>query len=126
MITTATLLKDSMLVLHFVGLASLLGGFLVQMKALKPATARIIPAMIHGAWTMLITGLLLVGLREWMSALDPSAEELDNIKIAVKSIVVTLVVVFVMINRKKETVKSSTLALIAGLTLLNVILAVFW
>jgi hypothetical protein len=126
MITTATLLKDSMLVLHFVGLASLLGGFLVQMKALKPGTARIIPAMIHGAWTMLITGLLLVGLREWMSALDPSAEELDNIKIAVKSIVVTLVVVFVMINRKKESVKSSTLALIAGLTLLNVILAVFW
>ena len=126
MITTATLLKDSMLVLHFVGLASLLGGFLVQMKALKPGTARIIPAMIHGAWTMLITGLLLVGLREWMSALDPSAAELDNIKIAVKSIVVTLVVVFVMINRKKETVKSSTLGLIGGLTLLNVILAVFW
>lgn len=126
MITTATLIKDSMLVLHFVGLASLLGGFLVQMKALKPGTTKIIPAMIHGAWTMLITGLLLVGLREWMSALDPSAAELDNIKIAVKSIVVTLVVVFVMINRKKETVKSSTLALIGGLTLLNVILAVFW
>jgi hypothetical protein len=126
MITTATLLKDSMLVLHFVGLASLLGGFLVQMKALKPGTARIIPAMIHGAWTMLITGLLLVGLREWMSALDPAAAELDNIKIAVKSIVVTLVVVFVMINRKKESVKSSTLGLIGGLTLLNVILAVFW
>ena len=115
-----------MLVLHFVGLASLLGGFLVQMKALKPGTARIIPAMIHGAWTMLITGLLLVGLREWMSALDPAAAELDNIKIAVKSIVVTLVVVFVMINRKKESVKSSTLGLIGGLTLLNVILAVFW
>lgn len=126
MITTATLLKDSMLVLHFVGLASLLGGFLVQMKALKPGTAKIIPAMIHGAWTMLITGLLLVGLREWMSALDPAAAELDNIKVAVKSIVVTLVVVFVMINRKKETVKSSTLGLIGGLTLLNVVLAVFW
>lgn len=115
-----------MLVLHFVGLASLLGGFLVQIKALKPGTAKIIPAMIHGAWTMLITGLLLVGLREWMSALDSNAAELDNIKIAVKSIVVTLVVVFVMINRKKETVKSSTLALIGGLTLLNVVLAVFW
>jgi hypothetical protein len=126
MITTATLLRDSMLVLHFVGLASLLGGFLVQIKALKPGTAKIIPAMIHGAWTMLVTGLLLVGLREWMSALDPNAAELDNIKIAVKSIVVTLVVVFVMINRKKETVKSSTLALIGGLTLLNVALAVFW
>lgn len=126
MITTATLLKDSMLVLHFIGLASLLGGFLVQMKALKPGTAKILPAMIHGAWTMLITGLLLVGLREWISALDSAAAELDNIKIAVKSIVVTLIVVFVMINRKKQAVKSSTLALIGGLTVLNIILAVFW
>ncbi|MEY4436754.1 MAG: hypothetical protein RL100_218 [Actinomycetota bacterium] len=126
MIATSTLLRDSMLVLHFVGLASLLGGFLVQIKALKPGTAKIIPAIMHGAWTMLITGLLLVGLREWMSALDPSAAELDNIKVAVKSIVVTLIVVFVMINRKKDSIKSSTLALIGALTFLNVVLAVFW
>jgi hypothetical protein len=126
MITTATLLRDSILVLHFVGLASLLGGFLVQIKTLKSGTSKIIPAMIHGAWTMLITGLLLVGIREWMSALDPSSAELDNIKVAVKSIVVTLILVFVMINRKKDTLKSSTMALIAGLTVLNVVLAVFW
>jgi hypothetical protein len=126
MITTATLLRDLVLVLHFVGLASLLGGFLVQIKTLKSGTSKIIPAMIHGAWTMLITGLLLVGIREWMSALDPSSAELDNIKVAVKSIVVTLILVFVMINRKKDTLKSSTMALIAGLTVLNVVLAVFW
>jgi hypothetical protein len=126
MITTATVLLNATIVLHFVGLASLLGGFLVQMKALKPGTAKIIPAMIHGAWTMLITGLLLVGLHEWTSSLDPAAGEIDNIKIAVKSIVLTVVLVLVMQNRKKDVVKSSTLGLIGGLTLLNVILAVFW
>ena len=126
MITTATVLLNVTIVLHFVGLASLLGGFLVQMKALKPGTAKIIPAMIHGAWTMLITGLLLVGLHEWISSLDPAASEIDNIKIAVKSIVLTVVLVLVMQNRKKDAVKSSTLGLIGGLTLLNVILAVFW
>jgi hypothetical protein len=126
MITTATVLLNATIVLHFVGLASLLGGFLVQMKALKPGTAKIIPAMIHGAWTMLITGLLLVGLHEWTSSLDPAAGEIDNIKIAVKSIVLTVVLVLVMQNRKKDAVKSSTLGLIGGLTLLNVILAVFW
>jgi hypothetical protein len=104
----------------------LLGGFLVQIKALKPGTAKIIPAMIHGAWTMLVTGLLLVGAREWMLAVDAGAPELDNIKVAVKSIIATVVVVLVMLNRKKETVKSSSLALIGGVTLLNVILAVFW
>ncbi len=126
MITTATILLNATVVLHFVGLASLLGGFLVQMKALKPGTAKIIPAMIHGAWTMLVTGLLLVGLHEWTSSLDPAAGEIDNIKIAVKSIVLTVVLVLVMQNRKKDSVKSSTLGLIGGLTLLNVILAVFW
>lgn len=126
MLTTATILMNSAIVLHFVGLASLLGGFLVQIKALKPATAKIIPAMIHGAWTMLITGLLLVGLHEWTSSLDSTVGEIDNIKIAVKSIVLTVVLVLVMQNRKKEAVKSSTLALIGGLTLLNVVLAVFW
>lgn len=126
MITTATFLLNATVVLHFVGLASLLGGFLVQMKALKPGTAKIIPAMIHGAWTMLVTGLLLVGLHEWTSSLDPAAGEIDNIKIAVKSIVLTVVLVLVMQNRKKDSVKSSTLGLIGGLSLLNVILAVFW
>ncbi len=126
MITTATVLLNATIVLHFVGLASLLGGFLVQMKALKPGTAKIIPAMIHGAWTMLITGLLLVGLHEWISSLDPAAGEIDNIKVAVKSVVLTVVLVLVMQNRKKDSVKSSTLGLIGGLTLLNVILAVFW
>jgi hypothetical protein len=44
----------------------------------------------------------------------------------VKSIVLTVVLVLVMQNRKKDVVKSSTLGLIGGLTLLNVILAVFW
>jgi hypothetical protein len=126
MITTAQILKDATLVLHFIGLASLLGGFLVQMKSLKTGTAKIIPAMIHGAWTMLITGLLLVGFREWISALDPAANELDNIKVAVKSIVAAVIVVLVMINRRKEKLKSRDFGLIGALTVLNVILAVFW
>jgi hypothetical protein len=126
MLATAQLTLNAFVVLHFVGLASLLGGFLVQIKSLKAGEGKIVAAMIHGAWTMLVTGLLLVGAREWMSAVDAGAPELDNIKVAVKSIIATVVVVLVMLNRKKETVKSSSLALIGGVTLLNVILAVFW
>lgn len=49
-----TALLDTLLALHFVGLASLLGGFLTQMSA---GTKRIVPAMLHGALTMLLTGL---------------------------------------------------------------------
>jgi len=125
-LATAEIVLNSLVVLHFVGLASLLGGFLVQIKSLKSGEGKIVAAMIHGAWTMLITGLALVGVHEWISALDPAAAEIDNLKIAVKSIVLTLVLVLVMRYRKKPTVKSSILALIGALTFLNVVLAVFW
>ena len=126
MLSTAEIVLNSLIVLHFVGLASLLGGFLVQIKALKSGEGKIVAAMIHGAWTMLITGLALVGVQEWISALDPAAVEIDNLKIAVKSIVLTLVLVLVMRYRKKATVKSSILALIGALTFTNIVLAVFW
>ena len=49
------------LTLHFIGLASLLGGFLTQMKAMKTGGS-ITPAIFHGAWTLLITGFGLTGL----------------------------------------------------------------
>lgn len=122
---TIELILNIFVVLHFIGLASLLGGFLVQMKTLKTGTAKIIPAMVHGAWTMLITGLVLVGLHEWLGTMV-EGHELNNMKVGVKSIVVTLVVFLVMQNRKKDSVKTGVFGAIGGLTLLNVVLAVFW
>ena len=50
--------------LHIIGIASLLGGFLTQMKAMSAGTARFVPAMLHGALTMLVTGVALVGLNQ--------------------------------------------------------------
>lgn len=114
------IVKNIFVVLHFVGLASLLGGFLLQMRAMRTASAKIVPAMVHGAWTMLITGLVLVGLHEMMD------HEVNNLKVGAKLIVVLVITVLVMINRKKENVKTAVFGAIGALTLLNVILAVFW
>ena len=50
---------DIILILHFIGLASVVGGFLAQMKS---SDRGVNPAMVHGALTQLVTGLLLVGL----------------------------------------------------------------
>src|SRR5688500_3397827 len=50
--------------LHIIGIAALLGGFLTQMKAMGEGTARFGPAMLHGAFTMLVTGVILVGLNQ--------------------------------------------------------------
>jgi hypothetical protein len=125
MLELAGILKSFLVVLHLVGLSALLGGFLVQIKALRAKTAEILPAMVHGAWTALLTGLLLVGVREWELALG-NGDELDHGKIAIKSVVALIVVVLVMLNRKKKPVPGSVLGTIGGLTFLNVVLAVFW
>lgn len=125
MLEFASILKDSLVVLHFIGLASLLGGFLVQIKSLRAKTAEIIPAMVHGAWTMFITGLLLVGVREWEQALG-GGEDLDHIKIGVKAVVALVILVIVLLKKKQKPVSSGVLGAVGGLTVLNVILAVFW
>jgi hypothetical protein len=125
MLELAGIIKSFLVVLHLVGLSALFGGFLVQVKALRAKTAVILPAMVHGAWTALITGLLLVGVREWELALG-GGHDLDNSKSAIKSVVALIVLVLVMLNRKKTPVAGSTLGTIGGLTFLNVVLAVFW
>ena len=125
MLELAGILKSFLVVLHLVGLSALFGGFLVQIKALRAKTAEILPAMVHGAWTALVTGILLVGVREWEQALG-GGYDLDHSKIAIKSVVAAIVVTLVMLNRKKKPVSGGVLGTIGGLTFLNVVLAVFW
>jgi hypothetical protein len=125
MLELAGIIKSFLVVLHLVGLSALLGGFLVQIKALRAKTAEILPAIVHGAWTAFVTGLLLVGVREWELSLG-GGHDLDHSKIAIKSVVALIVLVLVMLNRKKNPVSGSALGTIGGLTFLNVVLAVFW
>jgi hypothetical protein len=125
MLVFAGILKDFLVVLHFVGLAALLGGFLVQIKALRAKTAEIIPAMVHGAWTMFITGLLIVGAREWEQILG-GGRDLDHSKIAVKTLIALVILIIVMLKKKQKPVDNGVFGAIGGLTVINVILAVFW
>jgi hypothetical protein len=117
--------RNLLLVLHFVGLASLLGGFLTQIRTMAQGLARIIPAMVHGVWTAFVTGLLLVGVAEARIASGADLS-IDHTKIAVKTVVVLVVLVLVMTQRKKESVKTPIFASIGALTLTNVVLAIFW
>ena len=117
--------RNTLLVLHLVGLASLFGGFLTQMKAMAQKAARVVPAMVHGAWTALITGVALVGVAEWRIALGANFE-VDHTKIAVKSILAAVILTLVMVYRKKENVATPIFGTIGLLTLANIVLAVFW
>ena len=115
------LLRNILLILHFVGLASLLGGFLVQIKAIIAGKGMIVAAMFHGALTQLVTGVLLVGVIE-MGALG----HIDNTKIGIKLLVLIVITVLVIMNRKKPSVASWVLWAIGALTLVNIVVAVLW
>ena len=110
-------LEHTLVVLHFIGLASLLGGFLVQIKT----TPRVVnSAMVHGIITQLVTGVLLVGLAE----ADDAA--VDHAKVGVKLVVALVVAVLVFANRRREVLTTAAWGLIGGLTILNIVIAVFW
>ena len=114
------ILKIILVILHFVGLASLLGSFLVQVKEVGQGKGRVLTGMFHGALTMLVTGLALYGVHMGMG------HELNHMKLGIKFLVLVVITVLVLMYRKKEVVPSGVLWGIGGLTLLNVILAVAW
>ncbi len=113
-------LYNVILVLHFVGLASLLGGFIVQMKS---ADKGVNPAMWHGALTQLVTGVLMVGIAESGSL---EGDPLDMTKVSVKLLIVLVITVLAFVGRKKQPPQVPLWGIIGALTLVNVIVSVFW
>ncbi|GAA2049349.1 hypothetical protein GCM10009757_20170 [Streptomyces cheonanensis] len=106
--------------LHIIGIAALLGGFLTQMKAMGAGEARIVPGMVHGAATMLVTGLVLVGLNQ------ADDNEVNNTKIAVKLVLLLVLSVLAYLNRDEEKVSTPVFATIGALTTANIFIATLW
>ncbi|MGW2629345.1 hypothetical protein ACWC2K_08460 [Streptomyces chattanoogensis] len=106
--------------LHIIGIASLLGGFLTQMKAMSAGTARFVPAMLHGALTMLVTGIVLVGLNQ---AQD---HPLNTIKLGIKMAVLVVILALVYVKRDEEQVAKPLFGAVGGLTAANIFIAVLW
>ncbi|GAA3868998.1 hypothetical protein ACWDR2_13905 [Streptomyces sp. NPDC003631] len=106
--------------LHIIGIAALLGGFLTQMKAMGRGTARFVPGMLHGALTMLVTGVVLVGLNE------ADHHSVDTIKIGVKLALLIVILGLVYVKRDEERVEKPLFALVGALTVANIFIAVLW
>ncbi|MFF9111816.1 hypothetical protein [Streptomyces sp. NPDC014805] len=106
--------------LHIIGIASLLGGFLTQMKAMGRGTARFVPAMLHGALTMLVTGVVLVGLNQ------ADDHTVNNIKIGVKLALLIVILGLAYVKRDEETVDKRLFGLVGLLTVANIFIAVLW
>ncbi|TQL03457.1 hypothetical protein FBY24_2555 [Cellulomonas sp. SLBN-39] len=107
-----------LVVLHLIGWAMVLGGALAGLR-----TATLTPGAFHGVLTALVTGILLVGL----ASSGVAGHEPNNVKVAVKLVVALVVTGLVVVARRRpEVVTSGYLGGVAGLTALNVAIAVLW
>jgi cytochrome bd-type quinol oxidase subunit 2 len=106
--------------LHLVGFAALFGGFFTQLKTKTPVVNA---AMLHGALTQLVTGVLLVGLA---SGIKDDDFTVNNAKVGVKLVVLLVITGLIFAYRKKPALTRGTYFAIGGLTVLNAAIAVFW
>lgn len=114
-------LYNLLVVLHFLGLASLIGGWLVQLRARGDRDVN--SAMLHGVLTLLVTGVILVGLAE---AVEDLGREVNNARIAVKLVIALVIAVLAVANRRRPAVPDGLYFVIGVLAIANVVVAVFW
>jgi len=111
--------RNLLIFLHLLGMALLIGTFLLQLKAGKSAPVN--KGWLHGAGLQLITGVALTGLAQ----VAPKVEY-NNIKLGVKLIVLLVIVVLAAVNLRKEHAPNWLNPTLGGLVVVNVGLAVFW
>ncbi|NEA39263.1 hypothetical protein, partial [Streptomyces sp. SID11385] len=77
-------------------------------------TARFVPGMLHGALTMLVTGIALVGLDQ------ADDHPVNNVKIGIKLLILVVVLGLVYVKRDEEKVEKGLFAAVGGLTMVNI------
>jgi hypothetical protein len=105
------------LVLHLLGFATILGGVLAQTKNFKTG-APVSPGIMHGSWLSLITGLALTGL------VYANGEEVNNLALSIKGLVITAIFFIAYTFAKKETAPKWVVPTIGLLTIVNLSVAV--
>ena len=122
---TTDLVRSFFIVAHFVGLAAIVGPFLLQLRWKGQYGFSVV---LGGAITQLITGLVLVGLAEMRDV------DVDYAKITVKLVIAIIIFAAALLGylrqRKAEGGGGRELMpyfhTAGGLALVNTALAVFW
>lgn len=122
---------DVFVILHFIGLAAIIGSYMTVLKA-----PRVIPGMLHGAILQVVTGIVLVGLNEMNDA------TLNHTKVGIKLLITIVILALAVVGLRRATsaaavpsdggavataTSTATLAHAIGiLAVVNVIIAVVW
>jgi hypothetical protein len=111
-------LRLSLLFLHLLGMAMLLGSFLVQLRVARQGPLS--SGWLHAGLLQLVTGLGLVAVNEIQD------NQLDHAKVAVKFAVLLVILGAVIVYRRRAVMPQWLAPGLAGLAVVNVAVAVFW
>jgi hypothetical protein len=112
---------DLVVVLHLLGMAALVGGWLATTRGFGATEV-----MVWGARAQVLTGLVLVGLAESVDSLD---KDPDMAKIGVKLVVAIAAAACIEIGRGRTRRGGDAKGLVTAagaLGVLNVLVAVLW
>jgi hypothetical protein len=90
------------------------------MNAMSRGEARMGTGMLHGALTMLVTGVALVGLNQ------ADDNDVNNVKIGVKLAVLFVILALVYVKRDEERVSNAAFGAVGLLTTANIFIATTW
>jgi hypothetical protein len=110
------------LILHFIGLAGLLGGLLAQIPN-KPKKLQ--PFVLHSGLLMIIAGIAMVGINQSLHSNDATVALVNQTTVALKSAVITVFLILGYMNIKKAELSTKIWGAMTGLAVLNICLAVF-
>ena len=116
-----TVLYNVLLLLHFIGLAMLVGGFFAQMGA-TPRT--VTHWMRDGVLTQLVTGFAMVGLAQSNADI---AGPFNNAAVGIKLGIALVVTVLALVGMRQPPEKQQPFwAACGALALVNMVVAVFF
>ncbi|CAB4541815.1 MAG: hypothetical protein F2602_03425 [Actinobacteria bacterium] len=107
------------LAIHIIAILGILGLLLSQ---IAKSPRKLSPGVIHAGLTALVAGIVMVGL---YAEAKPD-EVLDHMKVGVKTVVLTAILLLGYKNVKKAELKSSVWGSMLALTVVNIIIAVGW
>ncbi len=118
-----TFVFNVLVVLHFVGLALIVGGFFAQLRDPQKTVTR---WMWDGALTQIVTGVAMVGMVEGGALGDAAKEYLNQGKIGTKLAIAILVAVLALVGRRRPAPQVTLWLAVGVLAIANIVIAVFW
>ncbi|MDN4481576.1 hypothetical protein [Demequina muriae] len=110
-------LRYALLILHFIGLAAILGPFLEQWRH---QAKRVTTVMLWGARAQIVTGLALAAVA------FAGDNEPDHVKLAFKLVVALAVAGIAEVGAKRGDRAGWAWQAVGVLTLVNLVIAVVW